>query len=262
MLRRSTAPLKKLSNQASTQLIRRTLAHKPEQKPIVREHPNVGKIEISLGDKVTVKTPRLKFRSLNQFPFTELQQKYSGLYSVAENVRYFRNGKPWTPEQINEFLTPQLERWKTGDKLGVFAVESDSHFIGTWNNYFIPTEYEKLGFKNVVEIGYALKHQYWGNRFGTEIANTALTYLTSLNIIHPSLTPVVMLNDQPRPAPTAVVATVHPENISSVKILDNTLVNKANIELNKFSGNPRLFFYYQLPNLQQPQPTNSKDFRR
>jgi RimJ/RimL family protein N-acetyltransferase len=182
---------------------------------------------------VTIKTPRLTMRSLNQYSLTTLESLYQPLLSSPVNVEKLRDGKPWPKDVVSNFLATQLWRWNKGEKYGVFAAfleDNTQPFIGTFNCYFHTDTYANVGagYKNVVEIGYCIDEKYWNQRYTLEMTEAAIKHI---EYTAPSSDP----------KPTAIVATVQPDNINSEKILKRYFTQEEN-PIGKF-GKTRLFYH-------------------
>ena len=87
-----------------------------------------------------------------------------------------------------------------------------------------------------------LNHTFWGMGYGTEIAFAGKKYIKHMveygafkNLNNPL---------------TEIVATAHPENVGSIKILKKALKRQENNTINCFKGNERLFFYKPLDVIQ------------
>ena len=127
------------------------------------------------------------------------------LYGNPEGTSFFENG-PKTPEEtaayINEFAIEQFQKFPP---FGIYEVfkKDDNTFIGHADLFTI--DQENPG--EDVEIGFILKPEFQGNGYGTEIALGLKDYIFDLYF-------------ENHPRVKRLVATAHPENIGSWKILE------------------------------------------
>lgn len=207
------------------------------------ESKKIGSIIISIEENyVTIKTERLSLSSLNQYDTLEITNHYKLLLGKVNNVQMFRDGNPWNEESVKKFITTQTNKWNEGDRFGVFSVNdlNSNTFIGSLNIYYPSPGYDKIGrgHENVAEIGYIIDHTSWGKGYGTEMAIIGKKYIQYL--VSQSK------ENQGSRLPDEIVATVHPNNFASVKILQNTLKKKEDSLLSKFDSQPRILFFKPL----------------
>lgn len=194
----------------------------------------IGEIQIiSDMEKVSIIANQLTFRSLNQDDESITTYNYSKLLGDLENVKVFCSGNPWSIDEVESFI-------KANNHSLFSAYEKiTGQFVGYIGIELIANEFEKTGkgHKNVVEIGYILDKAFWGRGFGTEMAIVAKKYIK-----HAVAAGVF---DKALESPQEIIASVHPENIGSIKILKKTL---KNVEPETFIryGNPRLLFFKSL----------------
>lgn len=211
----------------------------------------VGNIEIKTeANYLTINSQRLTLRSLNQDAKEELLINYTALLIKPENVRLFGDGNPWSPELIDELVTGESIKWNEGKPFGALSVHNaqTNEFMGYLDLHQVIEEYAKVGagHSNAVEIGYILDNAFWGQGYGTEIAIIAKKYIKHV-IAESSETK--QLENRPK----EIVATVHPKNEGSFKILQKTLKHKEEEELIKW-GQPRLLFFKPLKSHLAPSP--------
>lgn len=184
-------------------------------------------------NKVTIETDRLILKTLNQIPFAELKKNYSSLFTCPENVPYYANGQPMSPEQVDNFLAMELDRKEKGDLYGSFAVyQKDSNrFTGNLGLHFRTDEFAKLGsgHPDAAELSYILMKDSWGKGFGTELSILGKKYAK-------------FLKEESFQKPKEIIATVHPFNTASLKILKRALKETEDEQIIKY-GNPRLIFF-------------------
>lgn len=198
----------------------------------------------SSSQEVTITTNRLKLYSLNQRNIFQQICDYRALFSKPENMALFRDGKPWNIKMVVKYLDTQNAKWDEGDVLSTFSVhdKNSGSYIGTLNIYYRANEYEKTGggHSNVVEIGYIVDKPNWGKGFGTELALVARKYIECLILDR------LKDKNQSRPIPDEIVATAHPDNKASLRILQRVLGKKEDTILKKFADQPRVMFFRPL----------------
>jgi len=202
-----------------------------------------GNIAISTEqNNVTVHTSRLEFKSLNQQSKIHLIRHFSKLLGNQNNTKLFFEGKPWSKERVIAFIHHEGQKWDKGEQFSVFAVynRTTQKFIGSLHVYYVPKEYASIGqgHENVAEIAYILDKTAWGKGYGTEIAVVGKKYIKHLVAQAEINSPAHQLN--------GIVATVHPENEGSRKILEKTLKNFEPEPFVKYGGQPRVLFYNRL----------------
>jgi len=216
----------------------------------------LGKITISCEEnQVTLRTKNLEMKSMNHYSRAALIQQFEHLFTNPENVRLFQTGKVWSKESIAVFIERELQNCLQG----IFSsfVVSDrqtGNIIGNLKVGYEKDQYAHTGagHGNAVEIGYLLDKPHWGQGYGTEMTIAAKKYIKF--IAYQNYTHHIS------PVPAEIVATVHPDNSGSVKILSRCLKNKEPQLLSKFNNNPRLFFYkplnapFQAPEIEMPLP--------
>ncbi len=97
-------------------------------------------------------------------------------------MHLFRHGNRWSKQEAEEFLSSETAKWNGGDKLAAFAVHTvasentSKRFLGTSNSYYRKTEFAAHSFPEVAEMGYAIRKDFWGKGYGTELAVVNLAY--------------------------------------------------------------------------------------
>lgn len=224
-------------------------------KSVVLKSNKIGQVTISISSnaEVTIRTNRLILRSLNQIDMVELTKNYKSLLGNYKNVRMFQDGNPWSEERVKAYLTNRVQLWNDGASFSSFSVydASSNAYIGSFNCNYRAHDYGSLGrgHHNVVEIGFLVDQPHWGNRYGTEIAAAGIKYIkyrTSQQRV------------EGKSAPDEVVATVHPENLASINILQKTLKNKEDSDFGKYNGQSRIFFFKPLSK-DSPKTKSDKD---
>lgn len=229
------------------------LAEPPQEHETIHSLQNekVGKIEISKTSAgVSIQTPRLMMRSLNQYPRSELVKNYHELLGNPDNVELFRDGKPWSVQAVESFIDAQTKRWELGSTFGTFTVflNGSNTYVGSLNSYYVEDGFSHVGqgHPHVVEIGYFIDNRFWGKGYGTEIGIVAKLYIEHFSLVAKD---IIMESGKQKPVPTEIVATVHPDNKPSIKILERTLSEKEDLIFAKtnFNGKPRVLFFHKLP---------------
>ena len=202
----------------------------------------IGRIKITVqSNHVTINTERLELRSLNQDSQDALIKNYNSLLSNPANVAFFCEGKPWEERRVEKLITTNITNWQNGEQFCTFSVnDAQSHqFIGSLDLHLALSDFATTGngHENAVEIGYIFEKAFWGQGFGTHTALVAKKYVK--HVLAEQETPL----DNP---PKEIVATVHPDNLGSLKILQKTLKNREANILTKFGGNPRFLFFKPL----------------
>jgi len=218
-------------------------------KTIQYTSKQIGNIAISTeGNKVTIKTERLELRSSNQNKAHALIENYTHLLGDPENVALFAEGKPWSKKKVEELVNNEIQKWDEDHRFCMFSIHDAKigHFMGSLHVIHAKQDYTNIGsgHENVAEIAYILDKSYWGKGYGTEIAILGKKYIKH-----------VIAEDEVNSLESPlqqIVATVHPMNIGSKKILQKTLKHQEDEELIKFNGQPRLLFFKPLKSASNP----------
>lgn len=203
----------------------------------------IGDILINKAvNQYTMYSQRLDARSLNQFDEQHLMAQYSGLLQNPENTSLFADGNPWSDLAVSDFIRQELGKWNSGNGLAVFSLfnSSSQEFMGYLQLKHALDDFKDVGagHKNVAEIAYMLDKPFWGQGYGTEIAILGKKFIKH-RIEH---APENSLERSIK----EIVATVHPMNEGSKRILQKTLKQQEPEEFTKFGGQPRILFFKPL----------------
>lgn len=197
-----------------------------------------GTITISNeSNQVTIHTEHLEFVSINQHNKPYLITNYKQLLEKGINVALFRHGTIWSETDVKTFIEKELKQWQSNDSLmlGTFSIHDPvtKRFMGSLM-IEQTNEFEHLGkgHTNSAEISYILDEEYWRKGHGTVISIVGKKYIKHA---------INMTNDEDK-KPKEIVATVHPDNGGSKRILEKTLKNPEKNEFFLF-GAPRMLFY-------------------
>lgn len=113
-----------------------------------------------------IETERLLLREMNQ-------EDYLALCKILQdkNVMYAYDG-PFSDEEVQQWLDNQKERYRRNE-FGLLALvlKETNEMIGqcglTWQEYKS---------EQVLEIGYLLRKEFWGNGYATEAAKACKEY--------------------------------------------------------------------------------------
>ncbi|WP_058534658.1 GNAT family N-acetyltransferase [Legionella saoudiensis] len=190
----------------------------------------------------TIFSNRLVARSLNQEEESDLIDKYTDLLENPENVKLFGAGEAWKPADVKKFIQKEIMEWNLGNKFSVFSIyeSSTQKFMGFLQirHAFDDFTHIGTGHTNVSEIAYIIDQDFWGKGYGTELAILGKKFIK--HIISESKNDTLEKNIK------EIVATVHPENEGSKRILQKTLKRQEQEEFTKFGGQPRLLFFKPL----------------
>ncbi|QMT59736.1 GNAT family N-acetyltransferase [Legionella sp. PC997] len=193
-------------------------------------------------NQYTICSNRLEARSLNQDEESFLIDKYTHLLVNLENIRMFGEGKTWTPAAVREFIQSETKYWNSDNKFSVFSIyhSSTQEFIGYLHLKHSLNDFSNIGVghQNVGEIAYIIDHAFWGKGYGTEIAILGKKFIK--HIISESANETLEKNIR------EIVATVHPSNEGSKRILQKTLKHQEQEVFTKFGDQPRLLFFKPL----------------
>lgn len=203
----------------------------------------VGEVLIkSQQSEYTIYSNRLEARSLNQEEEGYLLEKYSKLLGSAENTKMFGEGRTWEQSEVKEFLQEEIENWKSGKKFSVLSIyhSTTQEFMGYLHVKHALNDFSHVGsgHENVAEIAYAIDQPFWGKGYGTEIAILGKKFIK--HILSESEKETLESHIE------EIVATVHPLNEGSKKILQKTLKHQEPEEFAKFGDKPRLLFFKKL----------------
>ncbi|WP_133138016.1 GNAT family N-acetyltransferase [Legionella rowbothamii] len=193
------------------------------------------------SNQYSIFSSKVEARSLNQEGEDDLIEKYTRLLGNQENVRLFGTGKAWTPEEVRGFIKNELKEWNSDNKFSVFSIyhSSTQEFIGFLQVRHALDDFSHVGegHSNVGEIAYIIDKDFWGNGYGTELAILGKKFIKY----------IISESEQTLERDIKeIVATVHPENEGSKRILQKTLKHQEPEEFAKFGGQPRLLFFKPL----------------
>ncbi len=201
-----------------------------------------GNITISAdGDKFTIHTTRLELYSLNQIEEAFLIEHYNQLLGNPENVALYGEGKPWSKEEVEQLIKAETLKWNAGERFCVFSIHeaTTKKFMGSLTIKHALDDFSTIGsgHGNAAEIAYILDKDFWGKGYGTEIAIIGKKYIKHI---------ISEASNTHEESPKEIVATVHPLNGGSKRILQKTLKNQEPDEFLKFGDQPRLLFFKPL----------------
>ncbi|RUR20543.1 N-acetyltransferase [Legionella sp. km535] len=193
-------------------------------------------------NQYTICSNRVEGRSLNQDEESFLIDKYTSLLENPENTKMFGEGKVWDSASIREFIQDETKRWNSGSQFSVLSIYhlATQEFIGYLYMKHCLDDFSTVGggHRNVGELIYIIDQAFWGKGYGTEIAILGKKFIK--HIIAESKIDSLERNIK------EIVATVHPSNEGSKRILQKTLKNQEPEEFIKFGGQPRLLFFKPL----------------
>lgn len=123
-------------------------------------------------------------------------EAFSLIRSDPDVMRYMRDGKPLSREQVSENLTGIIQHYRE-HSFGLWAAiyKQDSQLIGFCGLQFLEQTPE-------IELGYMLSKAYWGKGLATEGAKASLKYgFGNLNL-------------------ERIVAVAYPENLASRRVME------------------------------------------
>lgn len=212
-------------------------------KQITYTSKKLGNVVIkSEFNHYTICSNRLEARSVNQDEERFLIDNYTLLLGNPENTKMFGEGKVWESSAVKEFIKDETKRWNSGKKFSVLSIyhSSTQEFIGYLYIKHSLDDFSNVGVghQNVGEIAYIIDQAFWGKGYGTEIAIMGKKFIK--HIISESESETLESNIK------EIVATAHPLNEGSKRILQKTLKNQEQEEFTKFGGQPRLLFFKPL----------------
>ena len=218
-------------------------------KQVIYTSKKLGNITIaSESTQYTIFSKRLEARSLNQDKENSLIAQYTLLLENPENIRMFAESKPWSPTAVQEFIESEVKCWNSGNKFSVLSIyhSTTQEFIGYLHIKHSLRDFAGIGngHPNAGEIIYIIDQAFWGKGYGTEIAILGKKFIK--HIISESAHGTTERDIK------EIVATVHPSNEGSKKILQKTLKHQEQEEFRKFGDQPRLLFFKPLKNAVTP----------
>ncbi|WP_419419403.1 GNAT family N-acetyltransferase [Legionella sp. D16C41] len=202
----------------------------------------IGPVTININNNgVTISSERLELKSLNQGNQSYLITQYKLLLGSLENTKLFGEGNVWSEKAVEEFVLSAIACWNRKETFGVFAVydKQTKTFLGSLSVSQALDDFAHIGtgHRNAAEIGYIIDKQFGGKGYGTEIAILGKKYIKHFN----AETKQTLQNNIKE-----IVATVHPLNEGSKKILQKTLKHQEPQEFKKFGDKPRILFFKPL----------------
>lgn len=221
-------------------------------KQVFYTSKKLGNISItSESTRYTICSKRLEARSLNQDDQDALITQYIHLLEKPENISMFAESNPWSPAAVEEFIKNEIKHWNSGNKFSVLSIylSTTQEFIGYLQIKHSPRDFADIGngHPNAGEIIYIIDHAFWGNGYGTELAIMGIKFIK--HIISESIPGTIERSIK------EIVATVHPLNEGSKKILQKTFEHQEQDEFTKFDQS-RLLFYTPLKKYNTPLDTD------
>ena len=130
------------------------------------------------------------------------EDDFNGLFDIVSNkniMKYVFNG-PVTEAGFNSFIDLHFAKFPNSIGLGVLKLKTSKEIIG-----FSGMHKLTLGNEEKVEIGFVIHAPFQKKGYGLEIGLSQLAYLKSAGY-----------ND--------AFATVHPENLDSLRLVENKLL--------------------------------------
>lgn len=187
-----------------------------------------------LAKTTTITTPRLLLKSFNQISKSELVEGLKDIFTDEKNVQLYWNGKPWSEEQINEYVEKYSANWDQGKKFSVYAIYALANLEKIIGTLDLCEDYTFANLQNTVGLGYIIAQSEKGKKIGREIGEIAWQ-----EFVHEIATHSV------KQLPNiGLAATAHPNNLASMTILTHILGDPIpNIRLNYGLNQPRNVFF-------------------
>ncbi|MFA6119340.1 MAG: GNAT family N-acetyltransferase [Parachlamydiales bacterium] len=191
-------------------------------------------IEIDFsGLFITIETQRLLIRSYENEDFNDC----ISLYGDEKITKFFDHGKPRNGEEVKKIIDKKGRKYfLAGKPFGLFSIflKDSMSFIGQID--LVPTKH--LG---IAEVGFILNEQFHNQGLGTEALKAILTeYIDEINQ-NKSLKCIELPIYK-------IIATAHPQNIASNKLLLKIGMNLDKIQ--KRFGQPRFWYSYSPASLE------------
>lgn len=190
------------------------------------------KIHIEFQEKeqffnVAIHTERLLIRPYQEQDF----ENSLAIYGNQELVKLFDHGKSRNLDEVKILVSQGTDYFMQGKPFGLFSIFSKEHASLIGHIDLFPTNEP-----GTVEVGYILDFSYQGFGYGTEAVRAIIfDYIQELNKRG------FRVKEEPI---SQVIATVHPNNVSSQKIIE-----KMGMKLTRSQprfGNPRLWYSLSL----------------
>lgn len=152
---------------------------------------------------IELETARLFIRPYKDENF----QNSLELYGDSKITQYFNYGTPLTTDEVKELILKSSDFFKQGQPFGLFSIfgKQDMNFIGHID--LLPTTVP-----GTLELGFILHSKYQNQGFCTEVVKFFVSdYINELK------KQGYTINGH---AISEIIATVHPENIPSKKVLE------------------------------------------
>lgn len=207
----------------------------------------------SKDNTYTIYSKKLMLKSLNQCDESLLVNEFATIFADPENVKLYGDGEVWSREKTEQFVQDEIKLWNSGGKLGTFAIydlESNAFMGGLFLTHAV-TDFATVGrgHANAAEMAYVIDQKFWGKGHGTTIAILGKKHIKDVVSMAPAGAAVHDIRE--------IVATVHPDNIASKRVLEKTLKQQEDEQLIKFNGNPRILFFKSFE-LSKPQTTSQE----
>lgn len=181
--------------------------------------------------EVKIETENLIIRSFREEDLDEC----ISLYGDAKLTRYFDHGRPYSREEVIQLFKKGKQYFQAGKLLGLFSIfdKATLEFVGQVDIF--PTSEP-----NTVEMGCILSRKFHNRGYALEAVKGLLIYLVD------EINGIAAISNAQHPI-HKVIATVHPRNRPSKKILEKLgmVLEKSGERFNA----PRLWysFYPRLP---------------
>lgn len=174
---------------------------------------------------VSIETRQCLIRSYSSQDF----EKCVALYGNPQNTKYFDHGNPWTKEEVEKLILQRAETFQRNKvPLGLFSIfdKPTGNFIGQCDLF--PTS--EAG---VLEVGCILHTSYQRRGVGMEVVKALVHdfvhFLEEKNFTYSGGQVIKQ-----------IIATAHPNNISSNKIVKN--LGMTYLKKEQRFGQPRSWF--------------------
>ena len=200
----------------------------------------IGEVLIeSKENTCTIYSKQLMLKSFNQSDEAWLVDEFAKIVTKQENVKLLEDGQVWSRQKVELLVQKEIKLWNSGSKLGAFVIydRETKEFMGILFIAHVLKDFAKVGrgHANVAEIGYVIDQKFWGKGHGTTIAILGKKYIKDVVSTAPEGTAEHEIRE--------IVATVHPSNKGSKRVLEKTLKQQEEEQLIKFNGNPRILFF-------------------
>ncbi len=174
---------------------------------------------------VTIDTERLQLQSVKGT--VEEFLCYFFLFSDPEVMANYADGTTKTKEQTGIRLQRWATRWNEQDPYSAFAVHKND--TGEFIGHVVAGHGDEPGQS---ELAYLFIKQYWGNGYGTEAVTALVREYAPATVLEGYTLEGKVLE--------RITATTRPDNVASLKILENIGMHKVSEE-EKFGALRYLF---------------------